>query len=57
MTEELNSRIRKYRSIISVFNTMLKYGVISDKDYTEIVTIVAKKCEISSSTIFTDITG
>lgn len=36
---------------------MLKYGVISDKDYTEIVTIVAKECEISSSTIFTDITG
>lgn len=57
MNKDLNSRITSFRLALSVFKSMLKAGLISEADFSEIETITAKECGLNLSTIFTDISG
>lgn len=52
MNEDLRKRITAYRISMSVFRGMLREGIITEKEYSKIDTIMAKKYGISSCTIF-----
>jgi len=50
--DDYNERITAYRLALSMANTMRKRGIISDRDYEKIRTVIAKKYGISLSSIF-----
>ena len=50
--DELYQRLTAYQTAISLARNMLRQGIISDEDYCKIDTIIAKKNEVSSSSIF-----
>lgn len=52
MMDDYNERISAYRLAMNMASTMLKRGIISDKDYEKIHRIMAEKYGISLSSIF-----
>lgn len=52
MNEDLRKRITAYRISMSMFKGMLRDGIITEKEYAKIDTIIAKKYGVSSCTIF-----
>ena len=50
--DDYSKRITAYRLAMSMADTMRKRGIISDKDYEKIRTVIAKKYGISLSSIF-----
>lgn len=50
--DDYNKRIAAYRLAMNMADTMLKRGIISDKDYGKIRRIMAEKYGISLSSIF-----
>ena len=57
MSNDLNSRIARYRAAMALASEMFKKGIISEEEYAKIDTIMAKKYDVSLSTIFREITG
>ena len=55
MCEELYRKVSDYRVAMSIIKSMLKSGIISDRDYSEIDTIIANTYGLNSDTIFSDI--
>ena len=49
---DLESRIVAYRRAMSLAKSMLRQGIITEKEYADIDTIIAKKYGLSSCTIF-----
>ena len=49
---EMQLKIEAYRRAMAVAKGMLRQGIISEKEYTKIDTMLAKKYGLSSSTIF-----
>lgn len=49
---DLESRIIAYRRAMSLAKSMLCQGIITEKEYADIDTIIAKKYGLSSCTIF-----
>lgn len=49
---ELLDRIQRYRLAMSLARSMLNQGIISEEDYDTIDTIMTKKYDVSSFTIF-----
>lgn len=52
MTSELRESITAYRTVMSVVKEMLRAGIISDREYAEIDTIMTEKYGLNSCTIF-----
>lgn len=52
MTKEMYEKILDYRTAMIVASDLLKKGIISEKEYNKIDTIMTKKYGLSSSTIF-----
>ena len=52
MTENLRFRVAQYRTAVTILREMVLQGVISEKDYVKIDTILPKKFGLDSSTIF-----
>ena len=52
MNEELFLRVAGYKAVMAMVKTMLNQGLISDSEYTEIDTIIAKKYRLDSSVIY-----
>ena len=50
--DEYSERIASYRLAMSMAETMRKRGIISDRDYTIIRTLMAEKYGISLGSIF-----
>lgn len=50
--DDYNERITAYRLALSMANAMRKRGIISDRDYEKIRTVIAEKYGISLSSIF-----
>ena len=50
--DDYTERITAYRLAMSMADTMRKRGIISDKDYEKIRTVIAEKYGISLSSIF-----
>ena len=50
--DDYSKRITAYRLAMSMAETMRKRGIISDKDYEKIRTVIAEKYGISLSSIF-----
>lgn len=50
--DDYSKRITAYRLAMSMADTMRKRGIISDKDYEKIRTVIAEKYGISLSSIF-----
>lgn len=57
MTQELYEKICSYRTAMSVIKSMLKINIITAQEYAEIDTIIARKCGLSSCTIFSEMGG
>lgn len=52
MSDELREKIVAYRQAMSLVRSMLLQGIISEKEYAEIDTILTKKYGLSLGTIF-----
>ena len=52
--DNYNERITAYRLAMNMASAMRKRGIISDKDYEKIRTVIAEKYGISLSGIFVD---
>ena len=52
MTDELKSKVKSFRTAMSVVKEMLNSGIISEDDYAEIETIMAEKQGLFLSTIY-----
>lgn len=52
MDQEYYQRLAAYRSAMSLALAMQERGIISEKDYAKIDTIMAKKYRINSGSIF-----
>ena len=52
MTDELRESITAYRTVMSVVKEMLRAGIISDREYAEIDTMLTEKYGLNSCTIF-----
>lgn len=52
MSEELCRKVVLYRIAISAFSQMLLEGIITEEEYAEIDTMIAKKYGLDSGTIF-----
>lgn len=52
MTNELRESITAYRTVMSVVKEMLRAGIISDREYAEIDTIMTEKYGLNSCAIF-----
>ena len=50
--DELYQRLTAYQTTMSLAKNMLRQGIISEDDYRIIDTIIAKKHEVSSCSIF-----
>lgn len=50
--DELYQRLTAYQTAMSLARNMLRQGIISEDDYRKIDTIIAKKHEVSSCSIF-----
>lgn len=50
--DEYRERINAYRLAMSMANVMLKKGIISEKDYEKIRSVIAEKYGISLFSIF-----
>ena len=50
--DEMYQRLTAYQTAISLARNMLRPGIISEDDYRKIYTIIAKKHEISSCSIY-----
>ena len=50
--DELYQRLTAYQTAMSLARNMLRQGIISEDDYRKIDTIIAKKNEVSSYSIF-----
>ena len=50
--DDYNERITAYRLAMSIADTMRKRGIISNKDYEKIRTVIAEKYGITLSSIF-----
>ena len=55
MDKELMERVKEYRTSVAVIREMLSKGIISEADYAVIYTVLAEKCGLKSSTIFSEI--
>lgn len=49
---EMQERIAAYQRVMAMVRSMVRQGVISEREYGKIDTIIAKKFGLSSSTIF-----
>lgn len=49
---EMQERIAAYQRVMAMVRSMVLQGVISEREYEKIDTIIAKKFGLSSSTIF-----
>lgn len=49
---EMQERIAAYQRMMAMVRSMVLQGVISEREYEKIDTIIAKKFGLSSSTIF-----
>ena len=52
LMSEMQERIAAYRRVMAMVRSMVLQGVVSEKEYGKIDTIMAKKFGLSSSTIF-----
>ncbi len=52
MTDDLHSRVKAFRTAMSLVREMLRFGVISEEEYAEIESIMAENTGLFSSTIF-----
>ena len=50
--DELYQRLTAYQTAMTLARNMLRQGIISEDDYRKIDTIIAKKHEVSSCSIF-----
>lgn len=55
MDKALYEKVTEYRTALAVTKEMLTKGIISDEDYAVICTVLAEKCGLKSSTIFSEI--
>jgi hypothetical protein len=52
MNNELLEKVSAYRAAMAMAAVMLEEGIITEKDYRQIDTIMARKYGVKSSTIF-----
>lgn len=52
MTDDLRKRVVDYRTVVSVFKSMLKTGIITADEYEKLCVITAEKYGLNSCTIF-----
>lgn len=57
MTKELYDKVVAYRISMSVIKSMLKSNIITSQEYSEIDTIIARENDLSSCTIFCEMSG
>lgn len=50
--DDFRERLTAYQTAMSLARNMLQQGIISEDDYRKIDTIIAKKHEVSSCSIF-----
>lgn len=52
MCQDINQRLISYRMAMSIAKAMKSQGIISESEYHKIDTIMSKKYDVFSSTIF-----
>lgn len=57
MTDDLHSRVKAFRTAMSLVREMLRFGVISEEEYAEIESIMAENTGLFSSTISAEMSG
>ena len=55
MDKQLYEKVKDYKTALVVIKEMRSSGIITDKDYTIICTVLAKKYGLKSSSIFAEI--
>ena len=57
MTKELYDKVVAYRISMLVIKSMLKSNIITAQEYSEIDTIIARENDLSSCSIFGEMSG